>query len=209
MSTPTLITLPTSSCVAEVVLTLRRAVSSTQSPFTMESQEFKWPGTQWMMEFEMPPFTNRSVAEDWICFGLQLEGGFNRFLMGDPSAKNPRGVATGTPKVNGADQFGKTLLTDGWTPNTTNILMKGDYLQLGTGLDTQLYKSMSNVNSNASGEASILLHTDLRSSPNDNADIVVNNAKGLFKLSSSDFSWSVSKGGIYRVNFSASEVVSA
>lgn len=209
MSTPSLVTLPSSACVAEVVLTMRRAVASTESPFTMATQDFKWPGAQWGIEFEMPPFTNRAVAEDWICFGLQLEGGFNRFLMGDPSAKTPRGVATGTPLVNGGSQFGTTLLTDGWTPNVTNILMKGDYIQLGSGLSTQLYKVMESVNSNASGEASLTLNRDLVTSPNDNAPIVVNNAKGLFKISSKDFSWSVSKGRIYRVNFSATEVINA
>ena len=37
-----------------------------------------------------------------------------------------KGVATGTPLVNGATQTGSSLVTDGWTNSTTGILKAGD-----------------------------------------------------------------------------------
>lgn len=40
------------------------------------------------------------------------------------------GVATGTPLVNGASQTGSSLATDGWTNDTTGILLDGDIITL-------------------------------------------------------------------------------
>lgn len=60
-------------------------------------------------------------------------------IRSDESANAPRhvvGVATGTPRINGAaqnvtyeaapDQFTQSLITDGWTNSTTGILKEGD-----------------------------------------------------------------------------------
>lgn len=209
MSTPPLITLPTSVCFASVVMNLRRVVGRTASPFTLEEQSFKWPGEQWGMELTMPPIKGRALAEEWISFMLQLEGSYGYFLIGDPTAKTPQGVATGTPLVDGINQTGNTLLTKGWTPNTVGILKRGDYLQLGTGTNTRLHKLTADVDSDVSGNAALPIVPALRTSPANNDPIVVNDAKGIFRLTSNDFSWSVDPGSIYRFRFNALEVVNA
>lgn len=209
MSTPPLLNLPTSVCFASVVMSLRRVVGRTQSPFTLEEQAFKWPGEQWGMELTMPPIKGRALAEEWISFMLQLEGSYGYVLMGDPSAKNPEGVASGTPQVDGINQTGNTLLTKGWTPNVTGILKRGDYLQLGTGTNTRLHKVMADVNSDGSGNAALSIVPALRNSPGNSDPIVVYDAKGLFRLTANDFAWSVEPGNIYRFRFNAVEVVNA
>lgn len=207
MSVPPLITLPSSACIASVVMSIRRVVGMTESPFTLEQQVFKWPGEQWSMEFVMPPILHRITASDWIAFGVSLEGKWGRFLMGDPSAKQPRGVATGTPLVDGGSQTGNTLATKGWTAGVTGILLKGDYIQLGSGTSSRLHMVTANANSDGSGNASLAIAPALRASPADNDAIVVNEAKGLFRLNGNDFSWSVDPGPKYRFSFSASEVL--
>lgn len=209
MSTPPLVSLPTSSCFASIVLTMTRTVGSTVSPFTLEQQFFKWPGSAWSAEVVLPPMKNRAVIADWQAFGLSLEGTYGRFLMGDPLGKTPRGIATGSPAVNGASQEGNTLITDGWTPSTQGILRKGDYIQIGTGIASQLYMIMQDANSNVSGEANLSIQPSLRTPPPDGATIYTNNTVGLFRLVDNNFSWSVSPGGIYRFSFRAQEVVLA
>lgn len=45
-------------------------------------------------------------------------------------ASHTKGIATGTPLVNGASQTGSSLATDGWTNDTTGILKKGDIITI-------------------------------------------------------------------------------
>lgn len=204
-----LVTVPSSSCIASVVMTLKRVIGVTQSPFTLEDQSFKWPGEAWSIDFQMPPILNRRIAADWKAFGLALEGQYNRFLMGDPTARIPQGVATGTPQVNGINQTGNTLATKGWTNNINGILLKGDYIQLGTGESSKLHMLIEDANSDGSGNANLSIVPALRSSPSDSAPIVVNNPRGVFRLTNNSWSWSVNPGPVYRMSFQAVEVVSA
>jgi hypothetical protein len=208
MSTPNFETHP-DTCAASVVMNLTRVVGSTQSPFTLEKQNFKWPGEIWTIDFRLPPFTSRKTAMQWVSFGLNLEGTYGRFLMGDPSAKTPLGIATGTPLVDGAGQTGNFLVTKGWTPSQTGIMLCGDYIQIGTGLNARLHMVTADADSSAGGIATLRIAPSLRESPVDNAEIIVNDAKGLFKLTSNSFPWSVEPGKIYRVAFQAEEVINA
>lgn len=209
MTTPPLVNVPTSACFASVVMGINRVVGVTSSPFTLNEQAFKWPGEQWFIELNMPPFNNRKVASDWQAFGMNLEGRFGRFLMGDPLGKVPRGVASGSPKVDGPSQSGNTLVTKDWTPDVTGIMLKGDYIQLGTGVASRLHMVTEDVNSDSSGDAILKIQPALRTSPADSAAIVVNNARGVFRLDSNTWSWSVSPGPVYRMSFRAMEVVDA
>ena len=208
MTAPSVITAP-DNCAASVIMTLRRVVGVTASPFTLEEQRFKWPGEQWSIDFRLPPFTTRDVFAEWQAFMLRLEGTFNIFLMGDPSAKTPRGVATGTPQIDGNNQVGNTLLTKGWTNSVTGILKKGDYIQIGTGALSRLHMVVEDANSNGSGVAALSICPALRYSPTNNGAIVVNDAKGAFRLSDNETSWSVDPGPVYRMSFNAIEVMNA
>jgi len=57
-----------------------------------------------------------------------------------------KGVATGTPLVNGASQTGASLITNGWTNSTTGILKKGDVFTI-TGVN-----SVNKINKQNTGE---------------------------------------------------------
>lgn len=209
MSDPVLIDVPTSSCFAGVTMTLNRVIGVTQSPFTLETQTFKWPGEQWSMQLQMPAMTRRAMAAEWYAFALKLEGTFNYFLMGDPSAKTPRGTPAGSPVVDGGGQQGNTLLTRGWTPNSQSVLMAGDYIQLGTGMDSRLHMVVDDADANGDGETVLNIVPALRTPPNDGLTIITNNAKGVFRLTDNSFSWGVSPGPLYRLNFDAVEVINA
>lgn len=198
MTTPPTLDFPDSTCIASVIMALNHVVAVTRSPFTLEEQKFRWPGDQWSMTLQLPPITRREIAAEWQAFGLKLQGMYGNFLMGDPSAKAPRGVATGTPLVNGANQFGNTLITDGWTAGVTGILKKGDYFQLGTGTNSRLYMITEDIDTDGSGNAILEFYPALRQQPPNNAAIIVNDPKGVFRLTSNEWNWTVTPGKVYR-----------
>lgn len=125
----------------------------------------------------------RDEFEEWVCFLLMLNGPKGTFLVGDSLARDPQGVATGTPLVNGGSQTGNSLITDGWTGNTTNILKAGDYLQIGN----RLYKNLQDVNSDSGGNATLDIFPRLRESPANNAGITLSNTIGTFRLPEIDY----------------------
>lgn len=209
MTVPILIEAPASMCFSSVTMTLNTAVSSTLSPFSYDEQSFLWDGEAWTMDLTMPPVKNPDIVNDWITFELKLRGSYNYMLIGDPSKKRPRGVATGTPVINGVGQSGDLVSTSGWTAGVTGILRKGDYIQIGTGIASRLHMVTEDVNSNALGNASIPIRPALRYSPANGQAIITNNPRGVFKKTSSTASWGVAVNGFYRFNLSAGEVVNA
>lgn len=198
--------LPTTTGIAKIRLSANSVVGISMSPFTAKQQVYKYTGQYWEAEISLPPM-KRSEAEYWISFLLKLNGSYGTFLLGDPNGATARGVATGTPLVNGANQTGNELVTDGWTTSTTGILKAGDYIQLGTGASAKLHKVLDDVDSDSSGNATITIWPDLRSAPSDNAAIVVSGAKGVFRLSTNQSDWDVNEASIYGMTFPAKEAL--
>jgi len=200
------LSLPTQAGIARVRMVANDVVGVSQSPFSAAQQIYRYTGQFWEADITLPAM-KRADAEYWISFLLKLNGPFGTFLLGDPNGATARGVATGTPLVNGGDQTGGELITDGWTTSTTNILRAGDYIQLGSSSASKLYKVLSDVNSDASGNATLQLWPDLRSAPSDNAAITVSNPRGVFRLNSTQSSWDISEAQIYGITFGAREAL--
>jgi hypothetical protein len=199
------LSLPNSN-IAKIRLVANDVIGVSQSPFTAAQQVYKYTGQFWEADITLPPM-KRADAEYWISFLLKLNGPYGTFLLGDPNGQTARGVATGTPVVDGSAQTGNELDTDGWTPDTTGILKAGDYIQIGSGISSRLYKVLEDVNSDASGNATLTLWPNLRTSPADNASIVVNSPKGLFRLNSAQQSWDINEASIYGMTFGAREAL--
>lgn len=182
------------------------SVASSRSPFTLQEQVSSLSGEAWSIEFS-PPTMRRESAEEWIAFALSLRGKYGTFLAGDPAGQTPRGVATGTPLVNGAGQTGNTLTIDGCTSGVTGWMKKGDYFQLGTGASARLYKLIADADTNGSGQTTLEFVPALRSSPSDNDAVVVSGAKGVFRMTNNDVPWSVDQNKNYSFSFQAVEVI--
>ncbi len=200
------LSLPTNKGIAQIRLTANNVVGMSMSPFTAKQQVYKYTGQFWEAEISLPPM-KRADAEYWISFLLKLNGSYGTFLLGDPNGGTARGIATGTPLVNGASQTGQDLITDGWTASQTGILKAGDYIQLGSSSSAQLYKVLDDVNSDSGGNATLTLWPDLRTAPSDNAPITVVNPKGVFRLSTSEQSWNIDEAAFYGLTFAAREVL--
>jgi hypothetical protein len=192
--------------VRSVELRAVNAVIYEMSPFTFAGQAQASSGQMWQADVTLPPML-REDAEKWIAWLVSLRGQFGTFNMGDPSAATPRGVATGTPEVNGAFQTGEDLNIDGCTADVTGWLKAGDYIQLGSGATATLHKVLADVNTNASGQTTLSLWPHIRSAPADNATVVVSDTVGRFRLASNESSWSVNEASIYGITFSAREAI--
>lgn len=192
--------------VRSIELRAVNAVIYEMSPFTFAGQAQASSGQMWQADVTLPPM-KREDAEKWIAWLVSLRGQFGTFNMGDPSAATPRGVATGTPLVNGASQTGENLNIDGCTPDITGWLKAGDYIQIGSGATATLHKVLSDVDTNASGEATMSLWPHIRSAPADNATVVVSDTVGRWRLASNESSWSVNEASIYGITFSAREAI--
>jgi hypothetical protein len=162
----------------------RSVVAESESPFTLSQEIQVWPGQAWTARVVFGPITGNAGLGPWRGFFAALNGKQGTFLLGDPIGVAPRGIATGTPLVNGAAAAGaNTLATDGWTPNVTGILRAGDYIQLGSGTTTRLHVLATDANSNGSGQATLDIWPSIRREGiGDNAAIVLANPRGVFRL---------------------------
>jgi hypothetical protein len=200
------LSLPNTTSYASARMTARSVVGVTKSPFTGAQQVQKHQGQWWEFEAHLKPMT-RASAEEWIAFMLSLNGMQGTFLLGDPLGTTARGIKTGTPLVNGASQTGSSLITDGWTASQTGILKAGDYIQLGSGSSSKLYKILADKNSDGSGNATFDIFPAINTAVADNAAITIASPKGLFRLASNEMGFDLKHAQNYGIAFSAIGVI--
>ena len=167
------------------------SVSRNTSPFTMQTQQYNWPGQAWLGAVDCPAMT-RADAEAVISFLLAAHRG--TFYFQDYSNPTNRGGVTGTLTVATATANASTLTFSG----ATGSFALGDWLQIST----SLYKVVQ-VNSSSSVE----VFPVLRSSYTAGTAITYTNAKGVFRLASASTEWSIDLASIYGINFSIIEDV--
>ena len=200
---------PTNIGIANITLMAESAVAISQSPFTFQQQVVAHPGQRWAASISLPPM-KRQDAEYWVAFLLSLKGQVGTFLLGDPNCFDAQGSASsvaGTPRVKGAGQSGDTLNIDGLPLSATGYLLPGDYIQLGSGGSATLYKVLTQVNSNGSGEATLDIWPNLRTSPSDNSLVVVSSTKGRFRLKDNVTQWNINEISTYGITFDCMEAL--
>ncbi len=201
---------PTITGIRQVTFRAVNAVGVSRSPFTFKEQVFAHSGKRFEADITLPTMQAES-AEQWVAFLLSLKGQRGTFLLGDPVGATPKGsasTAAGTPVVNGATQTGDTLDIDGCPVSATNYLKAGDYIQLGTGSSSRLYKVLADVDTDGSGQATIDIWPSVITAPSDGATVIVSNAKGVFRLASNATQWSVNELQLYGITFGAVQAVS-
>ncbi len=201
--------IPPSPGFKSFTFTPQATVAVTQSPSSGKMQVQRFARQLIGISVQLPPMT-RDEAEQWNSFLLKLNGKEGTFLIGDPAGKIPKGGAAGnpgTPLVKGAAQTANQLVIDGVPASVTGYLKAGDYIQLGSLSTARIYKVLDDADSNASGEVTLTIWPDLRSSPADNETVIVSDAKGRFRLTSNEMPWSVDEAALYDVGFSAIEAI--
>ena len=202
------ITLPFSTRGARRIAIKPEVVASAEvSPFSLIENMQVGTGQRWSAQIDLPAMKRTTGAPEWLAALVSLNGPQGTFYLGDTANKAPRGVATGTPLVNGAGQTGYDLNTKGWTAGVTNIMRAGDWVQVGTLSNARLHMVMKDANSDGSGNATLTLWPKLRYSPADNLALTVNSAVGVFRLASA-ISWDIDHTKLVQgLSFSAVEAL--
>jgi hypothetical protein len=167
------------------------ATSRNTSPFTLQTQQYNWPGQAWLGSVDCPPM-KRADAEEIVSFLLKAQRG--TFYFQDYANSTNRGGVTGTLTVSSATANGTTLGISG----ASGSFAVGDWLQIST----SLYKV---VQSNSS--SSVDVFPALRKSYAGGTSITYANAKGVFRLASPSTEWSIGEASIYGVGFAIIEDV--
>ena len=182
-------------------------LSNTQtftSPLSGKIQVLELTGAKWNATYTLPPLT-KAEAGEWIAFLTKLRGQANSFFAYDPARQTAQGTATGTPLVNGADQTGNTLATDGWT-NSPLVLKAGDYIAVAA-TQRQRYMGVADATSNGSGEVTLTIEPSIRVSPQDGAGITVATPSCVMRLTSGDVAWNIDVAEHFGISFSAIETI--
>ena len=185
------LTPPSPFNLSRLSLTGVSATSRNTSPFTLQTQQYNWPGQAWLGSVDCPPM-KRADAETIIAFLLAAQRG--TFYFQDYANPTNRGGVTGTLTVTTATANGTTLTFGG----ATGTFAVGDWLQIST----SLYKVVQ-VNSSSSVD----LFPALRKSYAGGTAITYTNAKGVFRLASPSTEWAIGEASIYGVGFAIIEDV--
>mgnify|MGYP005615675877 FL=1 len=181
-----------------------------RSPFTFQGQSQNYPGAIRYAQISVENL-NREDAEDWVGFLDSLHGTKGTFLFGDPMAKVPMGTGGGSPTIRAINNASRDSITvnTSLTSNVTAWLKRGDWIQIGTGLDSRLYKVLNQTNIAGSTGASGLLNLwpSYRRTPVIGEAVIINNPKGLFRRSSGVFNYSEENGCKYSLSFDCEEVI--
>lgn len=200
------ISLPTIIAAAKSTITMENSVGISESPFSFGQQVQQNQGQRWKLMLQYPAM-RRAYAEQFIAAFASLSGRYGTFLAGDYDGRAPQGVATGTPLVNGNQLARATHLdTKGWTHGVTGILKAGDYIQLGAGGAARLYKNLTTVNSDGSGDATFQIWPALRADVSDGDVIVLQNTMTQFRLDT-DFAWNADEVSTYGFSVQATEAL--
>lgn len=175
---------------------------SSISPYSLSSQIQKFGGQKLSAQVEVTSL-KREEAEKWISFLLLLDGENGTFLFQDSNGRYPNGVNSGIPLTNGANQTGNVLVTKGWNPGVPNQLKAGDWISFP---DYRLHKVLRDASSDGAGRVVLDLKPKLRSLYPDGTFITTVDAKGLFRLSNSNYTLTeIDEQRIYSVSFSCEE----
>jgi len=200
--------MPTHTGIRNVELRATNAVAYSRSPFTFSGQAHAYAGKAWQADITLPPM-KRTNAEQWIAFLLSLKGQLGTFYLGDPRACTPLGSArdADTILVNGALSSGDTINIDSAPASRTDYLKAGDYMQIGTGTSRQLFKVLTDVDTNGSGQATVDVWPNVRTTIANNSAVTVQSAKGIFRLITNEQAFSINEASIYGITFGAIEAV--
>ena len=109
--------------------------------------------------------------------------------------------------MNGAHLTGSFDVNIDGCANDTVILKAGDYVQFNSGATTKLHMVVSDVTSNGSGEATLPIEPSLKSDLSNDAIVVTNAPKCVFRMDSNELGWSSSSNSVYAFSFACTEAL--
>jgi hypothetical protein len=167
------------------------------------SQTAILPGARWSASLTFANRTGRD-ARSLQGFLTGLQGTAGRFFL-TPAHYEPLGLPAGTPVVAVSQSVNAvTLETSGWNANITDLFVSGDYFEI----NGELKKITADVDSDASGEATLEFAPPLRIAATSGQSIRYTDPRCIMQLKNDDqAAWQVSGPVIYAVTIDAVEAL--
>ena len=201
------LTFPTTVAPTRSEWGITRAVAQSQSPFTFTTQVHRFTGAKWYANITLPPM-NRTQANEYLAFYMQLNGQFGTFLLGDPDAKSVQGTIGNTIAVNGTFQVGAyDIDVDNADTSESTLFKKGDYVQFNSGASSKLHMIIADVASDGSGNATLTIEPPLSATLANDATVTYASPKCVMRMTSNDLSWTADRLSLYGISFSCEEVL--
>lgn len=152
----------------------------------------------WEASIAIPPIVGEKAFQAWRGFIAETRGAANDFQV--PYVAANQTVWGGySPKINGAGQTGRDIITDGW-PISRTVLRKGQAVNIGS----QLCILTADLTTNGSGQATISIADPVRNATTDNADIEYQRPYCLMYLAE-DAIYSTAPGMVFGLTLELSE----
>lgn len=188
----TTITMPTNYEATAMMWKLEQPSQQNVSPWTGSRQIVASGRGWWTCEFQLPPIVGTANFNPWRSFIAAMRGSVNDTnVYVDPTQQY---ASANTVRVNGANQYGRSLVTDGW-PVSTTVLVAGQFVTI----DAQLLQLTADVVSDGSGNATISFEPNIRNTPADNTVVYYKNPYCRMYLEE-DPSYSVGAGYVYNLS---------
>jgi hypothetical protein len=164
-------------CPASLSWGLSSNTKTFRSPFNGTTQVARYPGSRWLCTMTISNQNDTQARRVEAMLAL-LDGEYGRVKIRDwgRDGRTP----SGSPAVDGANQTGSNLYSNGWTASAL-VLRLGDYITV----NDELKMVTADVTSSATGTAIIPVAPILRESPPNGAVIEVRQPYGIFKLKDS------------------------
>jgi hypothetical protein len=184
---------PTLSNIANVDITLRRVTGVSESPFTFQQQVYEHQGARWELNVTFAPMT-RAQAATLHGFLASLRGRRGTFLLSaDPLAETP--VSGGTDgNLSGSYAARATTIVT----QATETWVAGDWIQIGNHLH-KIVQRNSGTNYD--------IEPGLRQAYTNGTVIDATDPKGIWRLASDDFTYSINRSRFYQTTIACVEAL--
>lgn len=177
----TILTFPSIRGPAGASYRLRGNTQTHRSPLDGTEQTLEMPGAVWELSLRWDTL-HADDARILGAFLSGLRGAAGRFDYSPAQWQPRRAPGGGTPLINGANQSGPTLVTDGWS-NFVVVMRQGDWLSyVDTSGRRRLHMIVTDATSNGSGQATLAVTPPIRRAGANNAAIDVVTPSGVFRL---------------------------
>ena len=129
-----------------------------------------------------------------------MDGPLNE-LVNPPQLPAPVGFAHAVRA--GAGQTGYTIKLKGFTASAANVLLPGDWIQIGY----RIYRTLIAATADSTGRLALSIWPQIRESPGDGAAVVLNRTQGLWRLQNNARKWSISAARVYGMQFDIREAI--
>jgi hypothetical protein len=153
----------------------------------------------------MPPM-NQTTYQEYKAFLISQKGSFSTFTFEYPIDNLGADKSNTSVVTNATHAVGTSSITaDGFTVSTNDVLKGGDFIKFNS--HNKVYMVTGDVNSNASGEATITIEPPLQAALADNESIDVNKPLFTVALATDDVLSSTDPTNLYSLSFDIREVL--